>query len=806
MLITNFSAGELSKNLFGRTDIPQYYSGVSRLENFDVIPTGGLKRRGGFERVLPLEQGDGRFIPFIINRHYSYLLYLTPGDIKVFKLEKEQPLLDVSADVAGLKLYESFNEIKDVQYAQNFDTMVLVHENRSPIEITFINNTISIQQLKIKFDVSVEAGERITDTDVYSYKNDDEIYSGGWLAKEDHYPSAVCFFNGRLVFASTRNKQQRLFFSAIKKADEDYNFATYKIFLTEKREYITIFGTVDSDNPNKDTIILGSDEGIKFHRALENYYFETPFFSPETRIEKLQGNILKTTKGANITLPITQDVRDDLNNIERISEELDKLNSTEYSIASQNYSFTDLQGKVVVVWINLHITIGATKIKLRASGSVSIDNWTNYHDLPKDAVYKYENNPQYYNDFIKSKLTGYVINNNNLNIVSEQLKNNSTKTMKYNLVSGDVNETYYNYGSIIKDIVIRRYENAKNIYMPLYTREIIADRTPTPDCGFTFELASDTNEAIQWLAVNKGLIVGTETGEWIIPPGVHALNVQAVLNSRFGSDRMQGTAIGDATCFFQTGKKSLVEYYIPQQDNNFRANNMAMLSDDMLRGDEAVDFDYTTSPYTKLIITRKKGEAVTLLYERGTGTFAWSRLITEGKIKSAAVIPNYNGYDDIYMLVERNGAFYLEVLRETSGVYLDSYKQWEGGSGGYSNDAVIYDEKEKKVYPINPPPEIKENRYIGYKYTSRVISMPILADNSMKPNNVKNILIRFTDSYLPKLTAHPNGAGNVITGKEPFTGVLKTMFPGVWDHDVMFELYLDKPERCKILAINTEVN
>ncbi len=65
-LTTNFSSGELSKNMFDRIDLPQYHSGVAHLENWDVIPTGGIKRRGGMERLKKLAV-EGRIIPVIIS-------------------------------------------------------------------------------------------------------------------------------------------------------------------------------------------------------------------------------------------------------------------------------------------------------------------------------------------------------------------------------------------------------------------------------------------------------------------------------------------------------------------------------------------------------------------------------------------------------------------------------------------------------------------------------------------------------------------------------------------------------------------
>ncbi|MDR3123212.1 MAG: hypothetical protein LBU16_05485, partial [Treponema sp.] len=313
----------------------------------------------------------------------------------------------------------------------------------------------------------------------------------------------------------------------------------------------------------------------------------------------------------------------------------------------------------------------------------------------------------------------------------------------------------------------------------------------------------------------------TETAEWVIPAGTNATNVQAILNSRYGSEKIQATSVGDAMCFFQTGGRALVEYYIPQQDNNFRANNMAMLSKNMLHESAAFDFDFISAPYTKLFISRKDGIVVALLYERGTGTFAWGRIRTGGNIKSVATVPGESGYDDVYLIVEREGAYFLEMLAERrrsidspdAEVFLDSYTAWTGSAAGYGTDAVVYDETDNKVYPTTQSPIAGHTMWIGYPYTSRVRSMPVLANDRMKQNNIKSLSIRFTDSFLPQVGSFVlqdgqgrQGARDRISRREPYSGVIQLPFPGVWERDVFFELIHDTPTRCRVLAVNAEAN
>jgi hypothetical protein len=426
-----------------------------------------------------------------------------------------------------------------------------------------------------------------------------------------------------------------------------------------------------------------------------------------------------------------------------------------------------------------------------------------------------------------SPLVTLTINEPSLNGKAFFMTEAMRKKLSYNFRG----EILYDTPENIKNRLIARFGDSK-YYFPLYTRTIIQDKHPTPDDGFTFEIASDMSDGIKWLAQNKNLLVGTETAEWVIPAGTHATNIQAILNSRYGSDRIQATSIGDAMCFFQSGKKALVEYYIPQQDNNFRANNMAMLSPNMLHESPAFDFDFISAPYTKIFVSREDGTMVCLLYERSTGTFAWGRITTgkevvvdgvktrTGLIKSVATVPGQSGYDDVFLIVERGGAYFLEMLAERrrsdhdeAEVFLDSYRRWEGNPEGYTPEAVVYDETGNKTYPLSQGPISGHVMWVGYPYTSRVRSMPVLANNQMKPNVIKNLLIRFNDSFMPRVgsVSMDNGrerAGQVdsIPRPEPYSGVIQIPFPGVWDRDVFFELIHDKPTRCRVLAVNAEAN
>jgi hypothetical protein len=812
MLITNFAAGELAETLFGRTDMGQYYSGVSHLENFDVIPTGGISRRHGMKRIRRME-GEGRIIPFILNRESSFLLFLTPGKIQILR---GGDLIYTVESSGAVPLYQTMAEINEVQYAQNYDKMIMVHENYAPISVSLTDDHLSVTLLYIDSSIPLEGGEDIPNRN--DYIEDDPAYknSNGYvLRSNNNFPRCVTFMNGRLVFAGTKTEPQRIFASSVNKFNK---FATYKKYLVENKEYIVIFGTLDEEQKN--TIFVDSENAQKLKSDPKSYYVEADYFRPGTKVDVLTDHSIIVSEDAILIPSMTTEEK---NEFSTLQERYTFYNNNPSSpIYMGTYEFRNVSSSLKWADLPLHATVYANKISFDFATVLGFhpSGFPKEFTFPSGAAGSSGWESNWLNGIIAeivAELGGAKRWEPSVNNAQDIIRERVMNTMQFYLRG----IWYYDLTPSIVSRVNSVVNSWKNVYIPMFKSTPIEDRYPTADDGFTFEIASDMSDAIKWLAQNKNLLVGTETGEWVIPAGVNATNVQAVLNSRYGSDRIQATTVGDAVCFFQSGKKALVEYYIPRQDTNFRANNMAMLSKNMLHESPAFDFDFVSAPYTKIFVSREDGTIVCLLYERNTGTFAWGRITTRGKIKSVATVPGQSGYDDMFMIVDRNGVFYLESFsdrpRETESgeeaVFLDNYKKCDGVSGSYTGEAVVYDETANKVYPKTQAPITGHKMWIGYPYESRVRSMPVLANDRMKQNNIKNLYIRFNDSFMPKVRSVSMEEGKERMGNtdsigrpEPYSGVVQIAFPGVWDRDVFFELIHDKPARCRVLAVNAEAN
>lgn len=127
---TNFTAGELSPDMYGRTDIDRYPNGAAIVENAICLIQGGVRGRDGTQFVAEGKTATDRIrlIPFVFNRNQSYVLEFGHLYMRVFKNEAGQP----GQVLSGGMPYEiatpySVSMLDDMAFDQTADTMFIVH-------------------------------------------------------------------------------------------------------------------------------------------------------------------------------------------------------------------------------------------------------------------------------------------------------------------------------------------------------------------------------------------------------------------------------------------------------------------------------------------------------------------------------------------------------------------------------------------------------------------------------------------------------------------------------------------------------
>ena len=757
MLITNFAAGQLSPTLNGRVDLAQYFFGALKIKNYDVIPTGGIKRRCGTERIARLH-GQTRLIPFILNSDTNFILecciasesnplsYVyydsvaksevlitaTSGTVIYIWKNGQRVMTDYDIQLGITGPWNSIEELRQVQCAQNYDIMILVQENHRPQELKYNAGTDTWTYGNMSFDFSVDVqldddydvvyvweGSALPSYNVFTspttkeekayyylvnakngmlywwnceedHRNGDGNIKVYWekstatteyemdtelFQKENKYPRAVAFFNQRLYFASTKNDRQKIWASAA----PDIEGTRYNQFSTYIK-YVTV---------NKVT----KDPDIHFF----------------------------TADGASGSQTLT-------NVTQNLAEQIGSDNYDDYYITADSVAVgTKIQD---FVW-------DATESK----GTLTIT----------------------------SALTGDA----DAQVMSAQ---------KW-LYRTTASETDYTY-------------------------KVVNNNMTTEDNAFYFEVASDQNDAVKWLAAGRSLVIGTESSTYVVPSTISATNTVCAMDGRYGSDDLQATVIQSATVFFSQGKKAIREYYYSAAEEAFISQDLAMSCPEVLES-AAVDFDFMTNPYSRLIVTRADGKACVLLYEKSAGVQAWTEWnCGYGSINSVAVVRGSSATDIVYVSVYESGSYYLEKLDSEKYIYLDSWSEYKSSViDNYNTEkSMLYNVTKDEYYLYSDKAEhVIENTdevYIGYPYESTIKSMPIVDSNATGRKRITKLLVRFYESYRPELEVTGRTNETLTAFIEPFTGVKEIVYPGNSERDVTFTLTISKPKACTILAVN----
>lgn len=134
---TSFVSGELSQQVFGRTDKDFYFNGADKLRNVYVDPLGGVYKREGMRFIDSTYQGGKvRLVEFTFNTEQTYLIAFSDKRMRVYK--DDVLVADVTSAILDNVTEGILSELK---YAQSADTLILVQGSIKPIKITRTSHT-----------------------------------------------------------------------------------------------------------------------------------------------------------------------------------------------------------------------------------------------------------------------------------------------------------------------------------------------------------------------------------------------------------------------------------------------------------------------------------------------------------------------------------------------------------------------------------------------------------------------------------------------------------------------------------------
>ena len=133
---SNFTAGELSPKLDGRTELSKYFNGAKQLQNFLVVPQGGATRRPGTQFIAETKTSANaaRLIPFEFNVTQAYVLEFGNNYFRIFKDGGQ--VVDGSSNPIEVTTTYTSAQLPGLKFAQSADVMFIVHPDHKPRQIT----------------------------------------------------------------------------------------------------------------------------------------------------------------------------------------------------------------------------------------------------------------------------------------------------------------------------------------------------------------------------------------------------------------------------------------------------------------------------------------------------------------------------------------------------------------------------------------------------------------------------------------------------------------------------------------------
>jgi hypothetical protein len=262
--ISNFSGGEVSEEIYGRFDSDLYKNSLRRCENFFSLIQGPAQYRAGFSFTHPTRlQQVARIERFKYNDEQTYILEFTTGKLRIYEdasvtinsssktitgataaspgvitcvghgfSTNDEIYIDdivgmtelngrffrvVYIDVDSFSLKDLYGNAIDTSGFTAYDsagTATIVYELTSPYTTTELFQFQFDQEGNVMYTAHRSFAPykltRVSSTSwtFTTYSRTADPFTGAGA-----YPGAICFYEGRLVFASSTNNPDRIWLS-----------------------------------------------------------------------------------------------------------------------------------------------------------------------------------------------------------------------------------------------------------------------------------------------------------------------------------------------------------------------------------------------------------------------------------------------------------------------------------------------------------------------------------------------------------------------------------------------------------------
>jgi hypothetical protein len=193
-----------------------------------------------------------------------------------------------------------------------------------------------------------------------------------------------------------------------------------------------------------------------------------------------------------------------------------------------------------------------------------------------------------------------------------------------------------------------------------------------PNDAFTFDLDDEDNPGIRWIRGQRGLIVGTSSGDYGVNEDFTPITPTNILARRHNSRRSANVppAMLDRFIFaLSQGRRSIDTMAYNDTAQSFESADALFQAEHMggVGIDRIIDLKV---PFNMVWALRKDGTLIGMTFDPANDVLAWQRRVTDGTFKEIGTGHTFYdgiGSDDVWVVTLRNGAHRIERMTLPEG-------------------------------------------------------------------------------------------------------------------------------------------
>ena len=676
---TNWTAGELSDRLDGRTDLTRYFNGAKSLENFIVYPAGGAARRPGtkFLHEVKVSANAARLIPFEFNTTSANTYVLEFGN-NYFRVYQDGGIVTETGKTISGATKANPVVITATSHGFSNGDHVIIGSVAGMVELNGVTGIVANKTTNT-FELTDVDGTNINSSAFTTYT------SGGTAS--------------RIVEITTTYTTAQI--SEIKVTQSaDVMFVTHndhpvrKIQRTSNTDWTIsdvsfINGPYLDENATTTTLTPNGRSGSITLTASGDTFVSTDV----GRLVKIYNGYAKITAFTSATV-VTATVQTDELGVAEIlptyaSNTISFVEGDPSSTGSSHNDFIRDSNKQFVIEC---FTEGMT---ITASGA---SNGANNRDYEIVKVTSDEITLVPVDDVVAESASNTITLVGKLNATDEFSLGAFSETTGFPracafyeqrlVFAGTTSQPQSLFFSVAGD-----FENMTE--------------SDSDSSAMNYTIGSNQVNRILYLASSRSLIVGTTGGEFVVRASgndepVSPTNIQIKQQASYGSADIQPVQAGTYTLFVQRAKRKIRELGYVFDTDSFQAVDLTILADHVTETG-VLELAYQQEPFSIVWGTTTDGRLIGLTYRREEQVVAWHQhklggsfttggvTTNHGIVENIAVIPGELNQDNLYMVVKRtiNGATrrYVEILSDIDfgtniqdAIFVDSSLTYSGSS------------------------------------------------------------------------------------------------------------------------------